>query len=325
MIPDNYRKNFDNTYTSDDFGRMSRYCFKKKTVEKLGLEYKEGRGYKVIVDNIGDIVEKAIIREIFAYEGVGPKIYKLGKFTGYDCLEIEHIEGDKYASFNPYTKEKIRKVLRKYPFILPYEVDLGVAENYIGDKYIDFHGFQLNKPKFKEWLYEEINQRTHWGHLNDNNERFSYQSCELVGKRDVEYRIEKMKLGEINWRNQKILDVGCNLGMFMHYIIDEGGSCIGYDTKPIMNIANIYRFWAKPYADIEFRLPDKDEFDIQLHLAMVHTFGYPKAIAPLTIFEGHNLQEKGKVREELEKNFSKVEFISYTKDRGIRPVFWCWR
>lgn len=318
-------KPFDKTYKCDSSGRMSRYCYKKKTVEGLGLEYKEGRGYKIIVDNIGDLTEKAIIRDIFAYEKIGPRIYKLGKFTGYDCLEVEHIEGERYASFNPYTRENIKKLFKKYPFILPYEVDLGVAENYIGDKYIDFHGFQLNKPKFKEWLHKEINQRTHWGHLDDNDKKFSYQSCELVGKRDMGYRIKQMKLDKINFRNKKVLDVGCNLGMFMHYITDKGGSCIGYDTPPIMNIASIYRFWTKPYADIEFRLPSDEEFDIQLHLAMVHTFGYPEAIAPLTIFEGHNLQDEDKVEQELKKNFTKVQFINYTKDRGIRPVFWCWR
>ena len=327
MIDEAHIKKVDSEYKCDEWGKHTRYFYKKESVESLGLEYKEGRGIKLIVNNrmknAKTVQKMAIIQTYYANLGLAPRVYNLGFIGEYPYLEVEHIEG-KFKTPTKKLKKLIKKVAKDSGFIKPY-LDTDMRKNYIikDDKvfYIDFHGFKLSLKKFEKWVLKEIEDKTHWGHLNDDNERFSYQT----GKRDMRYRIKQMKLDEIDFKDKRVLDVGCNLGLFMHYVSSEGGSGIGFDTPEIMNLAWLYKFWISPLAKIEFS-ESEGEFDIQLYLAMVHTFGYPQPIAPLTIFEGHNLQDKDKTEQSLKGNgFSKIEFINYTEDRGKRPVFWCWR
>ena len=319
----NERREIDNIYNWDEWGRYSRYLYTKENIEAFGLTYKEGRGYKIIVTSKfpeNTIIDTMVIQSILANEDIAPKIYRAGKIKGYIYLEAEHLEGE--SDFIK-TQAKLKEILSKYPFIESYQVDIENKKNYIANKFLDFHGFKL-RDGFKDWLNFQVNWKTHWGHRNDNNEPFAYQDCEWKGKRDMEYRIKTMKLDTIDFTNKRVLDMGCNLGMFLHYISNKGGSGIGYDLPEVLKIANVYRFYSNPFADIEFGEPN-GEFDIQLYLAMTHSLGYPKPEAELTIFEGHNLNLKESTEKELKKNFSRVKFINYTKDRGIRPVFWCWR
>jgi len=317
MIDEAQLKEIDKKYKCDEWGKKSRFFWKPESAESLGLKYKEGRGYKVLVANdlktIKEAQRIAIIQTYYANLGLAPRVYNIGWVDEYPCLEVELLK--KYSD---------KFELPKVNFIETYKIDLNVDKNFMDGKYIDFHAFKFNQEKFKEWLSKEIDDKTHWGHLSEDNKRFSYQT----GKRDMKYRIKQMKLDEVDFNEKKVIDVGCNLGLFGHYVSEQGGEAVGFDTQEIMNLAWLYKFLKKPLSNAEFMKPDNPikGFDIQLYLAMVHTFGYPEVVADLTIFEGHNLQDRNATEVDLIKQgFSKVKFINYTEDRGKRPVFWCWR
>lgn len=332
----------DKQFKCDEWGRKSRFFCTKESIESLGLEYKEGRAIKIIVANGFKTMvyaqKLALIQAFFAYLGIAPKVYRIGSigrgFTYYPYLEVEYIRNS--PADLETIKNKILSICKKYTFVTPYEIDLDKPKNYIGNKYVDYHGFEIDMPKFKEWLFKEINEITHWGHKNDQNKRFSYQTDgELKGKRDTEYRIKQLGLDKIDFKNKTVLDIGCNLGVLSDYCAGSGAKVLGVDTRGLKELAQLYKIYKYPLLDTEFQKADLSKtdlrkfgkFDIVLDLAMVHVLGYPKSLPIITkellIFEGHNLQDPQGTANHLKKIFKNVEYKGLTKDRGKRPIYWC--
>jgi 2-polyprenyl-3-methyl-5-hydroxy-6-metoxy-1,4-benzoquinol methylase len=124
--------------------------------------------------------------------------------------------------------------------------------------------------------------------------------------------------------------------MFCHYASNKGAKVTGIDMPLVIEIADLYKLY-KGVHNIDFiskelfieDLKTLGKFDIVFYFAMIHSLGRPLELKNLTkellIYEGHNLEDENKTEEELKKIFNKVEYKGKTKDRGIRPIFWCWR
>jgi 2-polyprenyl-3-methyl-5-hydroxy-6-metoxy-1,4-benzoquinol methylase len=323
----------DKEFDCDEWGRYSRFFSTKEKIEKMGLEYKEGRAYKLLVsdrhNNIKEAQRIAIIQTILSNRGLSPKVYNIGKIQNYFYLEVEYLNGD--FGVDLQTKDNIQEFLEHSP-IKPYSIDLDMDKNYIDGKYIDFHGFEIDWNQFESWLKNEIKEKTHWGRKDDG--RIAYQSdTNLLGKRDTITRLKKMELDQIDYTNQTVLDLGCSIGMMSYFAESKGAKVIGIDLPEVIFLATLYKFFNYPDSRIEFIAHDlkmglpKLQVSIVFDFAMVHTIGRPKELANITkrllVYEGHNLESKEKTEAEFKKIFSKVRFVGYTEDRGVRPIFWC--
>lgn len=335
------QKKVDKRYKCDEWGKKSRFFYKKKSVEQLGLEYKKGRGIKLIVANAmrnwENLKRMAILQTYYHYRGLAPKVYDIGWIDECPYLEVEYLSEEVRKKVPKLIKDKIIKIADESGFIKVYPIDIDISKNYIGNQFIDFHGFKLFWNKFEAILRREIDERTHWGHPNDKGEKFNYQGWDMYkikGKREMNHRIQKMRLEDINFHNKTVLDIGCNLGMMSHYAASRGAKVIGVDLWRLIEISELWKYF-NGLTDVEFHskkltpsnLGQFGEFDIVFFMAMVRSLKIPSKLAEITkelmVFEGHNMQDPKKVRRELEQIFPKVEFIGYTTDRGVRPVFWC--
>ena len=307
-LEDRYKTEFDNKYKHDLWGKHSRLFYKKKSIESLGLEYKKGHAIKVLTGQ-GDVRKMAIIMKYYEMKGLSPEIYNTGEIDGYPYLEVAYTKDDSI-------KDKI--VNEAGDFITPYEIDLIYKDNYRGNKFVDYHAFELDEEKFETWLKKEIAERTHWGKLNEKGERYSYQE----EKRNQNQRIRQMQLNKIDFEGKKVLDLGCNLGLMSYYAADRGAEVTAVDKSDIIEIAEINRLYMG-FPKVNFAVDYEGKFDIVFYFAMVHLLGYPHQFKGTNlIFEGHNLQDRVKTQSELSRTFN-VEFKGYTTDRGKRPVFWC--
>ena len=335
MKPDNKNwRRIDDLYPSDNWGRKSRFYWKKENIERLGFKYKKGRAYKIIIKKV-NFKNKILANVFFSQHGLAPKVYRVGNFKWWKFIEMDYVPRRKTDIL--MTRTMIEVASRDVDFIKIYEHDLVHRNNYRYNKFVDYHGFEIDLPKFKSWLYERIKQDTHWGHKNDKNENYPYQTfSDFKGKRQTIYRIGKLGLDQIDFKGKSVLDIGCNMGVFLYYAKEEGADkLVGVDIKEVIRLAELYEYY-KTNGGIEFYgetlTPDTidkyGKFDVVLYLAMVHSLEYPEKLKKITkellIFEGHNLMDKNKTENELSKIFNKVIFKGFTEDRGSRPVFWCY-
>lgn len=335
MIPKKERRKIDDLYPADAWGRKSRFYWKKESIEKLGLSYKRGRAYKIIIKQLKDFNSLIISNIFFSQYGLAPRIYRVGKFRGWKFIEMDYVP-KKPADFE-VTRKMIEAIAGEVDFISVYEHDLVHKNNYRGNKYLDYHGFEVDLPKFEDWLLTKITNDTHWGHRNDNDENYPYQTFrDFVGKRKSISRIRRLGLDKIDFKGKSVLDIGCNMGYFLYYAKNKGATrLVGLDKKEVIRLADLYQFY-KTNGGIEFygeeltpkTLDKYGKFDVVLYLAMVHSLGYPKELRSiakyLLVFEGHNMQAVETTKKELENIFPKVEFRGFSEDRGKRPVFWCY-
>ncbi|MDZ4228350.1 MAG: hypothetical protein U1E54_03830 [Candidatus Levybacteria bacterium] len=339
-IDKDHLREIDKKYKCDEWGKKSRVFYKKESVESLGLKYKPGRAIKVIVANdlqtMMEVSRMAVIQTFYYYHGLAPKVYRIGELGEYPYLEVQFIPGG--SEFDDKVKKQVRNLARTVDWFTCYDVDLNIDKNYLAGRYLDFHGFDIDWDKFKTWMVKEINNRTHWGHLNDNNERYAYQQFdELEGKRKTDQRVKEMGLDKFDFKGKTVLDIGCNLGIMSRYAKSMGAErVLGVDEKSMIMAADLFNFYMmSSMPEFEEKtltganLVDCGAFDVVFYFAMVHSLGYPKELRAITrkllIFEGHDRQDERQVFIELIKIFNRVEFRGFTRDRGIRPVFWCYK
>lgn len=245
FIEQKYRVDLDDQFECDEWGKWSRFYSSKKNIEALGLEYREDRAVKLLIDsNLEKIRKLGILSTYFHYRGLTPRVYDYGFLRNHFFLYVEPIIKTEESQID-IIKEKIKEMASKVDWITKaYSVDLDVEKNYINDKYLDFHGFHIDIDKFYAWMSKFISQKTHWGNLK-GDKKFAYQDFDrIIGKRRIEERAEEMKLNEINFNGKTVLDIGCNLGLMTNYALNRGAKrAVGIDLKKVIEAADYYKFY----------------------------------------------------------------------------------
>jgi hypothetical protein len=284
----------------------------------------------------------AFIQNIFWIYGLAPRVRACIKFKDPSSAFWTHIVEYLPAGVISNPGEMTAKLLQiaKDNFIEPYvglhnEMKLNLS-NWRGSKYIDYGGFKcINEEAYKQKLIAKIDQVTHFG-KSYKGRRASYQSIPewgVDGKRKTDYRVDKMGLQHIVFTNKSILDVGCNLGMMLHYSRSKGATKFtGYDLPNIIEVAREFANYQKVF-NIDFyaqdlrQEPPKEKADIVFFLAMNQYLGFPKWLGELTneicFFEGHADEQASTTEQQLKQLFPKVEYVGTTDDRSVRHLFKC--
>lgn len=204
------------------------------------------------------------------------------------------------------------------------------AGNSIHGKWVDFQGFRLEE-NFKQQIIEKLKRQSTWA----NNH---YQSVTGIadGFRKTETRIKDMKLDTINFKNKKILDVGCSGGQFCMYAVDHGASqVLGIDYKSVIESTAMFSYINGYHnvdyigVDIQQDKPnfDDNQFDITFFLSMYMHVGFPKWVADVTkellIFEKNGYETDEQIIDELGTYFKHIELVGKATDFDNRSIFFC--
>lgn len=339
-------KKFDLLHPCDERGNWSRYFNTKESIEKLGLEYKEGIGIKVLLEEMTSgptlsdfcIIEYCVIHSYLASKGIAPEIYNQGRVSGYYYVEIEDVMNKK-NTIN-VTGDIVRDACKESGFIIPHEIEFKYPDgkNFLNGYYLDFHNFKINWPKFKMW-FSDVIKNSHWGNKSKSGEKCSYQRNVIVtGKRKVVQREKEMSLSKISFDDKTVLDVGCNLGVMSIWAKNAGAKNVtGIDCfKNFKLLADIYKFYThtKDVTFIEEKIVPENidkfgKFDIVFYFAVSASLGFPDKLSDianeLLIYEGHDKEDRNKTETRLKEIFNEVIFVGNTTDRSVRPIYYCYK
>ncbi len=189
-------------------------------------------------------------------------------------------------------------------------------------------------------LQHKIKSDTQWPF---KKREVQYQSVEnLPGARNMIHRYEIMQF-PASFENNTVLDIGCNLGIICIEAKKRGATrTVGFDFREeTINVAKNYaqdqelsiQYHQFNVNDGLERLKDTigaDKFDyvcslsMQKHVRSSILWDIINYYCQETCwFEGHANQNKNKVESMLRTNlnFSNIEFLGNTTDRGIRANF----
>lgn len=310
--------------------------------ERSTFTLPEGYGIKVFKNHDWqgtDMVDVTIIQNIYWINGLAPRVKDIIRFE--TRTKYDHLAQVLEVATGPHTYKNIPELERiaEENFI---SIQYGDAHNepdnprnWIHGKYLDFGGFKIDRELYRNNLIERINTITHFGHLM-GGKHVSYQSIDELGvdgKRKMKYRIETMRLNELDFKDKSVIDVGCNLGLMLHYAGGRGATSLtGYDLSKNIRVAREYanireRFGINFYEqNLKEKPPDK-KADIVFYLAMSEYLGFPEWLRDVTnevcVYEGHASTSPVQAERELKKLFAQVINLGITNDRGVRPIFKC--
>jgi len=336
-------------------GKHSRIINNRKVIKEIlgrDLEDKYAlRVFKGATWQGTDFKEATIIQNIFWIYGLAPRVLDFFEYKeDKHIIGIQIIEYIKECNLHINHKEvkikyasKIRELIKiakdNFIHINNLTKDIyGNKHNWRGDKYVDFGAFYFkDKNMYKDKLIKKIISVTHFGKAYQGA-KASYQSIpdwELDGKRKTLYRIKTLKLDAVSLEGKSVIDIGCNLGLLMHYAYKNGAKrVVGYDLPNIVEVAREFAnfneiFDMKFYGLNLIKEPPKESADIVFFLAMREYLGFPKWLPEITndicFYEGHAKEEKINTEENLKKLFKRVEYIGESNDRSVRPLFICYK
>ena len=339
-------RKFDLLHPCNERGNWSRYFNTKESIEKLGLEYKEGIGIKVLLEEMTSgstldnfcITEYCVVHSYLASKGIAPKIYNQGMVSGYYFVEIEDVTNKK-NTINA-TADIVRNACKESGFIIPHEIEFKHLDgkNFLNGYYLDFHNFKIDWEEFKIWFSKTVLD-SHWGNKGKGGKKCSYQDNLMVlGKRKVNQRVEEMSLRKVSFKDKTVLDVGCNLGVMSIWAKNAGAKNVtGIDCfHNFKLLADIYKFYTntKNVTFIEEKIVPENidkfgKFDIVFYFAVSASLGFPDKLSDITnellIYEGHGKEDQRKTELRLGELFTMVELIGYTTDRSVRPIYYCYK
>lgn len=330
-----------------------------------GSEVSEASTYIVKIA-IGSVLEKAIISNLLSEYNVTPRVYDIVKIcSGNSCLYamvVQPIKGEfVYGEEGVKYLEKFYSICDKEEISIIGGTNCGdfkpetFGNNMIKDSnstyYIDIQNFHLkNSAKRIEKLASSINQTTHFGGSNPlRPSRYAYQSIPAIGlsgKRDSFYRLHKINnflfKNNLTLENKNVLDVGCNLGLFIWYSLCKGAKwCVGADvpdtalvTRRFLNESGFMRFdiigGDLRKDNIINEMPDV-YFDIVFYMSIEAHIGFPDWLNKINfryfLYEGHEGENLKLIKDKISKSnipFSILDEMEIQDgDSRARPIILC--
>lgn len=218
---------------------------------------------------------------------------------------------------------------------------------WVGKWFVDLGRFHVTDTK---WYKGKLRRAILRRRRGPENTLVGYQSLPALGipgQRRPSHRLRHMRLDDYNFRGKTVLDLGCNLGRYCREAIDRGAKrVVGVDchrTGLWQQVNNWLGYWNIDFLNL--RLPDEwhrigsagiEKFDVVFALAIVQHMesetyqgGYDKWISELTRevlwLEGGFQEAPGFKREDLERDFQRVELLGYIRDEDKRDLYRCWK
>lgn len=264
---------------------------------------------------VGSAREKLSVGNLLNLRGVTPKTHDLiwlthPGSTNRMAAVVEHVGhdtvcGDEGIKF----MQRFKRVLQEEHAIavgksfddsrdfLPPTFNGNIVRGTNGSSYIDIQSFAFRNPKsVLNALMEKSSAATQLGSSKPPFRKGPYL-CQtfpwigITGKRDMSLRTTKiesmLRASGCELEGTRVLDVGCNLGLFMAYFLHKGASfCIGMDTPKTVELARkvlyFYGFSRFELIGTDLRnqeLPDNDimgePINVLLSLTMRKHIGFP--------------------------------------------------
>lgn len=319
-----------------------------------------------IMKIVGSVNDKRIISNILSEHHIAPRVYDIVKFKSSYCdvfaLIVEHIEGDvvigsKGEGFinNLYSiakKEEIKLLGSKWSGdFIPPNFGNNIIGNSSGMYYVDIQNFQLtNIDNVSKNLTKMINQDTHFGASNLlRSEKYSYQSVpelNIKGKRDSNYRVhlidQLLNKNKIDLKGGCVLDVGCNLGLFLTYSLYRGANwVVGLDMPDVAIAARSYMY-KKGFSTFDIlgvdlksdlvleHLPYK-KFDFIFYMSIEGHIGFPSWLDSIDfkyiLYEGHEGEGVQGITNKITSSRLNIKILDELKsqdgDSRSRPLLLC--
>lgn len=279
------------------------------------------------------LIGATIIQNLCALEGISPRVYGLARVNARGrnyWAQITHWAYDLESREPSRAMANCRALFR-----LHWQADMN-PDNWPNGWFVDFDmvGFG-DFNAYREDLMKRAYHRASWG----SNPRI-YQDIPqwgIIGQRNLSQRIRQLRLDDIDWRDKRVLDAGCNIGTMSRFAYAQGASrVVGLDRPACARMASEFSillgYWNLDFLGGNWRRSTLERdfgFDVVFFLSQYAHFGFPdwahEACDGLLFFEGHVPSHEHTFRSMLEEHFASVEYLGMSRDHGPRPTFRCWK
>ena len=320
----------------------------------------------IVMKSVGSVNDKKIISNILSEYDVAPRVYDVVKIKSEEnelfAMIVEHIDGKVVEGVEG------EGFLKKFFLILEDENIKVLGGKNVGDfskpsfsnniiasssgtYYVDIQNFQfIDDNKQVTELSKIINKDTHFGESNLlRSDKYSYQSVPslgITGKRDSNYRLhlidQILQRNKVNLKRSRVLDVGCNLGLFITYALYlEADWAVGLDMPDVAKTARKYMYKSgfssfdiygvdlKSNSVLDL-LPYK-KIDFIFYMSIEAHIGFPEWLDHINftyiLYEGHEGESIDTIKEKITSSRLNVEILDMLKsqdgDSLSRPLLLC--
>ncbi len=319
-----------------------------------------------IMRAVGSVNDKRVISNILSEHHVAPRVYDIVKFRSSDhdifAMIVEHIDGEVVVGnqgenfinnlYSIAQEEEIKLLGGKGSGdFTPPNFGNNIIANSSGMYYVDIQNFKLtNIDSASSNLSKMINKDTHFGASNLlRSDKYSYQSVpelNIKGKRDSNYRIhlidQLLHKNKIDLAKCHVLDVGCNLGLFLTYSLYRGANwAVGLDMPDVATTARKYMY-KKGFSTFDIlgvdlksdsvldHLPCKD-FKFIFYMSIEGHIGFPKWLDDINfeyiLYEGHEGENIEGITKKIISSRLDIKILDELKsqdgDSRSRPMLLC--
>ena len=315
---------------------------------------------------VGSVNDKKVISNILSEHHVAPRVYDVVKFrsSNYDifAMIVEHIDGgvvtgnqgkDFIKKLNSISQEEGIKLLGGSGSgdFTPPNFGNNIIANPSGLYYVDIQNFMsTNVGGESKKLSKMIYKDTHFGASNLlRSEKYSYQSVpelNIKGKRDSNYRVhlidQLLNKNKIDLKGGCVLDVGCNLGLFLTYSLYRGANwVVGLDMPDVAIAARRYMY-KKGFSTFDILGVDLKsdlvldcltckDFKFIFYMSIEGHIGFPKWLDYINfeyiLYEGHEGENIEGITKKIISSSLDIEILDELKsqdgDSRSRPMLLC--
>ena len=278
------------------------------------------------------ILEATQLQNIAHWAGLAPRVYALVTvsigYKTYVAQLTDYVEGEaKTHDEAILIYDKVKEIAEKCGF--KNEKPDCSNRDLVAGMLVDFQTF-YSTDRYKEVIKEIYIEQGRYGKVYYQNE----PAIGLTGApRKSPDRIKTLCLDEIDFKNKKVLDIGCAGGYFLRHAIDKGAvSATGLDLEmPVQAAKHLCNYLG--YFNIDFLVRDLRETpqvfsgDIAFLLSMNFHIEVPWWIRNfnMVVFEDNVAKDKRELGKPWTDWFSKIEFKGLATDHGNKPIYHLWK
>ena len=320
----------------------------------------------ITMQAVGSVKEKMVLSNILSLRNVAPRVYDIVRLRSGDtvvfAMVMQHIEGqiitgqtasEFVEQFKCVLREEKISILGEKDHIdfRPPDFQSNIVSDSTGTYYVDIQNFAIiDEEARRKKLADAIQEVTHFGNSRlFRPQKYAYQSMPglpVQGKRDSLYRISRiqsfLEQNQVSFQGSTVLDVGCNLGIFLMHSLSQGAHwCVGLDTPEMAQVTRQFLFeqgfsrfdligcdLCDPVvADL---LPFK-KYDLILYLSIEKHVGFPDWLNELDfrlfLYEGHAREGVKDITIKVRQWSPQIEIVEHQVlqdgDSEPRPVLLC--